>query len=60
MVRWMCDVSVRDRVPSEEIRERMGIELVSDVIKRNRLRISCTGSHKMEKTVVRNHRPIPA
>ena len=38
MVRWMCDVSVRDRVPSEKLRERMGIGLVSDVIRRNRLR----------------------
>ena len=37
-MRGMCDVSVWDRVPSEELRERMGIELVSDVIKRNRLR----------------------
>ena len=33
MVRWICGVSLRDRVPSEELRERMGIELVSDVVK---------------------------
>ena len=37
MVRWMCGVSLKDRVPSVELRERMGIELVSDVIKRNQL-----------------------
>lgn len=38
MVRWMCGVSLRDRVPSAELRERMGIESVSDVVKRSRLR----------------------
>ena len=38
MVRWMCGVSLRDRVPSAELRERMGIESVSDAVKRNRLR----------------------
>ena len=37
-VRWMCGVSLRDRVPSAELRERMGIESVSDALKRNRLR----------------------
>ena len=34
----MCGASLRDRLPSAEIRERMGIELVCDVVKRNRLR----------------------
>ena len=38
MVRWMCGVSLRDRVLSAELRERMGIESVSDAAKRNRLR----------------------
>ena len=38
MVRWMCGVSLRDRVPSAELRERMGIESVSDAMKQNRLR----------------------
>ena len=41
MVRWMCGVSLRDRVPSVELRERMRIELVSDIVKWNRLR--CLG-----------------
>ena len=40
MVRWMCGVSPRDRVPSAELRERMKIELVSDVVKQNRLRLA--------------------
>ena len=39
MVRWMCGVSLRDRVLSAELRaERMGIELVSEAVKQNRLR----------------------
>ena len=29
----VCGVSRRDRVPSAELRERMGIELVSDIVK---------------------------
>ena len=28
MVRWMCGVSLRDRVPSTELMERMGSESV--------------------------------
>jgi len=26
MVRWMCSVNVKDRVPSKELRERLGID----------------------------------
>ena len=26
MVRWMCSVKVKDRVPSKELRERLGID----------------------------------
>ena len=26
MVRWMCNVKVKDRVPSKEMRERLGID----------------------------------
>jgi len=26
MVRWMCDVKVKDKVPSKEFRERLGID----------------------------------
>ena len=38
MVRWMCGISLRDRVLSAELRERMGIESVSDAMKQSRLR----------------------
>jgi len=27
MVRWMCNVKVKDRVPSKELRERLGIDI---------------------------------
>jgi len=26
MVRWMCNVKVKDRLPSKELRERLGID----------------------------------
>jgi len=29
MVRWMCNVKVKDRVPSKELRERLGIDVVA-------------------------------
>ena len=37
-MRWMCSVSLRDRVPSAKLRERIAIESVSDTMKWNRLR----------------------
>jgi len=38
MVRWMCGKRLRDRVPSSEVRDRLGIESISTVLQRNRLR----------------------
>jgi len=38
MVRWMCDVKVKDRVPSKELRERVGINDTMLVLQQNRLR----------------------
>jgi hypothetical protein len=38
MISWMCCVSLRDRVPSEELRAWAGVEPISDVCRRNRLR----------------------
>jgi len=26
MVKWMCNVKVKERVPSKELRERLGID----------------------------------
>jgi len=38
MIRWMCNVKVRDRVPSKELRERLGIGDIILILWRNRLR----------------------
>ena len=38
MVRWMCGVRMKDRKSSENLREQLGIESVSDVVIRGRLR----------------------
>jgi len=38
MVRWMCDVSLKDRRKLVELRERLGIECVGEVVRRGRLR----------------------
>ena len=38
MLRWMSDVTLRDKVLSIDLRERMGIELKTQVVKKNWLR----------------------
>jgi hypothetical protein len=38
MIRWMCSVTLRDRVASKELRMRLGIESVLDLVRRSRLR----------------------
>jgi len=38
MVRWMCDVKVNDKVPSKELRERLGIDDIILVLQQNKLR----------------------
>jgi len=35
---WMCSVTLRDKVLSIDLRERMGIELKTQVVKKNWLR----------------------
>ena len=37
MVRWMCGVSLREKKTNAELRESMGIEMISDVMRRSRL-----------------------
>jgi len=37
MVRWMCNVKVKDRVPSKELRERLGIDDIILIPQQNRL-----------------------
>ena len=38
MGRWMCNVKVKDRVPSKELRERLGIDDIILILQPNRLR----------------------
>ena len=38
MVRWMCGVKLQDRVPSKELRERLGLVDIVLVLQQNRLR----------------------
>ena len=38
MIRWMCGVSMKDRRTSEELRELVGDEPITNVIKSGRLR----------------------
>ena len=37
MVRWMCGIKLKDRVPSKELRERLGIDDIALVLRQNRL-----------------------
>jgi len=38
MVRWMCGIKLKDRLPSKELRERLGIDDIALVSQQNRLR----------------------
>ena len=38
VVRWMCGVALGNRVTSEELRNRLGIEAVTEIVRRGRLR----------------------
>jgi len=38
MVRWVCGVKLKDRVPSKELRERLGLDDTVFILQQNRLR----------------------
>ena len=38
MVRWMCGVKLKDRLPCKELRERLSIDYIALVLQQNRLR----------------------
>jgi len=38
MVRWMCGIKLKDRFPSKELRERLGVDDTALVLQQNRLR----------------------
>ena len=37
MVRWVCGVKLKDRLPSKELRERLGVDDIALVLQQNRL-----------------------
>jgi len=37
-VRWMCDIKIKDRVPSKELRERLRIDDIISVMQQHKLR----------------------
>ena len=49
LIRWLCGVSMKDRKTSEELRELVGVEPITTVIKSGRLRWY---EHVMRKIVV--------
>jgi len=38
MVRWVCGVKLKDRLPSKELRERLGVDDIALILQQNRLR----------------------
>ena len=38
MVRWMCGVTLKNRITSEELRNRLSIEAVTEIVRRGRFR----------------------
>jgi len=38
MVRWMCGVKLKDRLPSKELSERLSVDDIALVLQQNRLR----------------------
>ena len=38
MVRWICGVTLKNRITSEELRNRLRIEAVTEIVRRGRLR----------------------
>jgi len=37
MVRWMCGVNLENRVPSKELRGRLGLDDIISVLQQNRM-----------------------
>jgi len=39
MVRWMCGVKLQDRIPSKQLRERLGLDNIVSVLQQNWLQL---------------------
>jgi len=48
MVRWMCNVKVKDRVPSKELKERLGVGIDDIILILQQNRFRCYG-HVLRK-----------
>jgi len=46
IVRWMCDVKVKDRVLSKEMRDRLGKDDIILVLQQSRLRWACAAKRR--------------
>jgi len=46
VLRWMCGIKLKDRFPSKELRERLGIDHIALVLQQNRL---CWYGHVLRK-----------
>jgi len=49
MVRWMCNVKIKDRVPSKELRQRLGIDDIILILQQNTLRCYYGQPHVLRK-----------
>ena len=65
MIRWICSAKLRDKVPSEELRSRLGLGSIENPLRCGRLRWydhvqrmdSDTWPRKVDKTIVAGNNP---
>ena len=65
MIRWICSTKQRDKVPSEELRSRLGLESRENALRCERLcwcgHVQCmdpdTWPRKVDKTIVTGNNP---
>ena len=65
MIRWICSAKLRDKVPSEELRSRLGLGSIENALRRGRLRwyghVQCmdpdTWPRKLDKTIITGNNP---
>jgi len=55
MVRWTCNVKVKDRVPSKELRERLGTDNIILILQQNRLQLY---EHVLRKKTLTGRRNV--
>ena len=54
MVRWMCGVNLKNRITSEELRNRLSIEAMTEIVRRGRLRWFGHVERKVDDDLVRS------